>query len=40
MGKCCLYFKRLADLDTTVLERLLANSVREVTRRHDTRGGT
>jgi hypothetical protein len=34
MGKSCLYFKRLADLDTKVLERLVANSVREVTRRY------
>jgi hypothetical protein len=38
MGKSCLYFKRLADLDETVLERLVANSVGEVKRRHGTRG--
>jgi hypothetical protein len=34
MGKSCLYFKRLADLDTTVLEKLVANCVRETTRRY------
>jgi hypothetical protein len=27
MGKSCLYFKRLADLDTKVLEALIAGSV-------------
>jgi hypothetical protein len=36
MGKSCLYFKRLADLDKTVLEQLVANCVRDVTRRHGT----
>lgn len=34
MGKVCLYFKRLADLDRSVLEQLVANSVAEVRRRH------
>jgi hypothetical protein len=34
MGKVCLYFKRLADLDRQVLEQLLANSVGEVRRRY------
>lgn len=34
MGKSCLYFKRLADLDKSVLEQLVANSVAEVRRRH------
>ena len=34
MGKSCLYFKRLADLDTTVLEALIAGSVAEVRRRY------
>jgi hypothetical protein len=34
MGKSCLYFKRLADLDTAVLERLVAGSVAEVRRRY------
>ena len=33
-GKACLYIKRLADVDTTVLEALVANSVSEVQRRH------
>ena len=39
MGKSCLYFKRLADLDKTVLERLVANSVVEVKRRYGTSSG-
>lgn len=34
MGKSCLYFKRLADLDMAVLERLVVESVAEVKRRH------
>ena len=34
MGKVCLYFKRLADLDRSALERLVVNSVAEVRRRH------
>ncbi len=34
MGKACLYFKRLADLDTKVLESLVSGSVAEVKRRH------
>jgi hypothetical protein len=34
-----LCFKRLADLDKTILEELVANSVRDVTRRYGTRGG-
>lgn len=34
MGKSCLYFKRLADLDVGVLEALIAGSVAEVRRRH------
>lgn len=29
MGKVCLYFKRLADLDLAVLEQLVGNSVAE-----------
>jgi len=33
MGKACLYFKRLADLDAEVLEALIAGSVVEVQRR-------
>jgi len=39
MGKSCLYFKRLADLDKTALERLVANSVAEVNRRYGTSRG-
>jgi hypothetical protein len=39
MGKSCLYFKRLADLDKTILEQLIANSVLKVTRRYGTTGG-
>ena len=34
MGKSCLYFKRLADLDVEVLEALVAESVAEVRRRY------
>ena len=32
MGKSCLYFKRLADLDVKVLEALIAGSVAEIRR--------
>ena len=34
MGKACLYFRRLADLDVKVLEELIAGSVAEVKRRY------
>ena len=34
IGKSCLYFKRLADLDVNVLEALIAGSVADVRRRH------
>jgi hypothetical protein len=34
MGKSCLYFRRLADLDASVLERLVASSVAGVRRRY------
>jgi hypothetical protein len=34
MGKVCLYFKQLADLDKSVLEQLVAASVAEVRRRY------
>ena len=34
VGKACLYFKRLADLDAKVLEALIAGSVAEVRRRY------
>ena len=36
MGKSCLNFKRLSDLDKTVLEQLITNSVQEMTRRYGT----
>lgn len=32
MGKSCLYFKRLADLDYSVLEQLVTNSIAKVKR--------
>ncbi|MYM67083.1 DUF1801 domain-containing protein [Pseudoduganella sp. FT55W] len=34
IGKSCLYFKQLADLDRPTLEKLLAASVAEVRRRY------
>ncbi len=34
MGKACLYFKRLADLDIDVLQALVAGSVAETKRRY------
>lgn len=34
MGKVCLYFKRLADLDRSTLEKLLVGSVAEMGRRY------
>jgi hypothetical protein len=34
MAKSCLYFKRLADLDLSVLQKLVASSVAEVRRRY------
>jgi hypothetical protein len=34
MTKSCLYFKQLADLDTLVLEQLVAGSVADVRRRY------
>ena len=40
MGKVCLYFKRLADLDVKVLEALIAGSVAEVKRRYPSAGDT
>lgn len=33
-GKSCLYFKRLDDLDLSVLEQLVTNSVAELKRRY------
>jgi len=38
MGKACLYFKRLADLDANILEALIAGSVAEVKRRYPNTG--
>ena len=34
MGKVCLYFKRLADLDPSVLEKLVVGSIAEARQRH------
>ena len=34
MGKSCLYFKRLADLDKSVLKQLVTNSIAGIKRRH------
>ena len=39
MGKSCLYFKRLADLDVKVLEALIAGSVADIKRRYPSTGG-
>ena len=39
MGKSCLYFKRLADLDAEVLEALIAGSAADAKRRYPTTGG-
>jgi hypothetical protein len=38
MGKSCLYFKRLSDLDPKVLEALIAGSVTDVKRRYSNTG--
>ncbi len=34
MGKSCLYFRTLADLDVAVLEQIVTDSVADVRRRH------
>lgn len=34
MGKACLYLKRLADVDSKVLEALVVNSISEIGRRY------
>ena len=34
MGKTCLYFKRLADLDESVLEKLVVGSIAEARQRY------
>lgn len=40
MTKSCLYFKQLADLDKSVLEKLVVGSVKDVRRRYGQRSGT
>jgi hypothetical protein len=39
MGKGCLYFKRLADLDQAVLEKLVLASIADVRQRYGKQGG-
>lgn len=34
MGKSCLYFKQLADLDVSILEQLVADSIASAKRRY------
>jgi hypothetical protein len=34
MGKSCLYFRQLADLDTSVLRQLVSNSIADLRRRY------
>jgi hypothetical protein len=34
VGKSCLYFRQLADLDTAVLEQVVAGSVADMMRRY------
>ena len=34
MGKSCLYFRQLSDLDSSVLEKLVASSVEGIKRRY------
>ena len=38
MGKVCLYFRQLADLDRSVFEQLVTNSVADVRRRYGESG--
>lgn len=38
MGKACLYFRNLADLDTAILRALVDNSVTTLTHRHGSPG--
>lgn len=38
MGKVCLYFKQLADLDRSTLEKLVVGSIAEVRRRYGSGG--
>jgi hypothetical protein len=39
MGKVCLYFKQLADLDRSALEKLVVGSIAEVRRRYGSDDG-
>lgn len=39
MGKSCFYFKQLADLDMSVLEQLVVDSIAAVKRRYGSQGG-
>jgi uncharacterized protein DUF1801 len=39
MGKSCLYFKQLADLDKAALEKLVVNSIADVRRRYGSDAG-
>ncbi|HKS06914.1 MAG TPA: DUF1801 domain-containing protein [Gemmatimonadaceae bacterium] len=39
MGKSCLYFRQLADLDKSVLERIVSESIADVKRRYGARLG-
>jgi hypothetical protein len=39
IGKACLYFKRIADLDVKVLESLVSQSISETKRRHTVTSG-
>ena len=34
MGKSCLYFKQLADLDASILEQLIASSIAQIKSRY------
>jgi hypothetical protein len=38
MGKSCLYFRRLSDLDRSVLEQLVVNSITDVEQRYGPHG--
>jgi hypothetical protein len=38
LGKACLYFRRLSDLDAAVQKELVRGSLAEVKRRHGTTG--
>jgi len=40
MGKVCLYFKRLADLDRSTLEKLVVGSIAGIGRRYGEAAGS